>query len=126
MNPIFIRFAQYFTLYIIVLAGLMAYPLYKFADGVMTEGLIANMLLFFFITLASVAFIYRKGAKSKDILNSFMLTLVGKMLIALIYFMLVLKGFKGHELNFAITFFAAYLACTAFEVYFLLRNLRQI
>lgn len=121
-----IRFVQQFVIYLIVLAGIAAYPLYKMADGVIMEGLIANFALFFFVTIASVAYILRPGAPKDGILNSFMITMVVKMLIALAYFMLVLKGFSGREIDFAVTFFAAYLVCTAFEVYFILHNLRQI
>ncbi|RYD76255.1 MAG: hypothetical protein EOP53_15025 [Sphingobacteriales bacterium] len=121
-----IRFVQQFVLYILLLAGLASYPLYKYGDGVIIEGLIANLSLFFFVTIASVAFILRPNVPKDGILNSFMITMVVKMLIALAYFMLVLKSFSGHEIQFALTFFAAYLVCTAFEVYYILHNLRQI
>ncbi|MGZ5304335.1 MAG: hypothetical protein ACXWDO_09505 [Bacteroidia bacterium] len=121
-----IRFVQNFVLYIIVIAGIAAYPLYIYADAKIIEGLIANLALFFFITIASVAFILRPNAPKDGILNSFMITMVVKMLIALAYFMLVLKGFRGREIDFAVTFFATYLVCTAFEVYYILHNLRQI
>jgi hypothetical protein len=45
--------------------------------------------------------------------------------VALVYFFLLLKKFRGNEIDFAITFFIAYLVCTVFEVWYLLRNLRR-
>jgi heme/copper-type cytochrome/quinol oxidase subunit 4 len=121
-----LRFVLHFIIYLIVIAGIAAFPLYKMADYMILEGLLANTLLFFFITVVSYWIIMRKGVKNANLLNSFMVSLVAKMLIALIYFMLLLKQYQGREIDFAITFFAAYLVCTAFEVYYLLHNLRQI
>jgi heme/copper-type cytochrome/quinol oxidase subunit 4 len=103
-----------------------AYPLYKLADHVIIEGVIANTLLFFFITLVSFFLIARVGAKGGNMLNAFLGSMGIKMAVALVYFLVFLKSYQGREFDFAVTFFAAYLICTGFEVYYILYNLRQI
>ncbi|MDQ3073172.1 MAG: hypothetical protein M3Q97_07930 [Bacteroidota bacterium] len=122
----FFRFAAQFTLFVAIVAGIAIYPLYKYTDTVFWGASAINLCLFFVLTLASF-WVLTKG-KSGDtltILTRFLGGTILKMFISLIYFLIVFDNFKGRELEFALTFFAAYLVCTSFEVYFLLHNLRQ-
>jgi heme/copper-type cytochrome/quinol oxidase subunit 4 len=126
-NTLLSRFITQFVLYILIVAGISAFPLYKLADQVILEGLAASFLLFFFLTVASFALIIRKSAKNgTQLLTNYFGSIGLKMIVALVYFIVMLKGFKGDELTFALTFFAAYLICTCFEVYYIMHNLRQI
>lgn len=121
----FLRFLGRFTLYLALLFLLAAYPLYEYGNAVIWRGLLANFLLFFVLTLVTFLIIMRKGPDSTGVINGFMGSIGLKMVVALIYFVILLKKFRGNELEFAVTFFAAYLVCTVFEVIYLLRNLRR-
>jgi heme/copper-type cytochrome/quinol oxidase subunit 4 len=102
-----------------------AYPIYKLFGMPMLEAFAQSMLVFFCLTIGAYALIVSKGTKSKEMLGRYMASIGLKMLIALIYFVVMLKSFKGHEVGFALCFFSAYLIATFFELYYLLSNLRQ-
>lgn len=109
------------------MALLAAYPLYKKATPLIIEGTISNLILFFALTLISFWLVLRSGAKKNgNMLNAFLGSIALKLVVALAYFLIFLNDYKGFEIEFALTFFAAYLVCTGFEVYYLLNNLRQI
>jgi heme/copper-type cytochrome/quinol oxidase subunit 4 len=125
-NNLVVRFIGHFTLYIIALAVLAAFPLYKKAPSYVIEGLIASILLFYVLSIISFWLVSRaekkKGGAS---LNAYFTGMAVKMIVALVYFMVLLDDFKENELAFAVCFFVAYLVCTVFEVNYLLRNLRR-
>jgi hypothetical protein len=125
-NNIFLRFTKGFTLYILVLAAIAAYPLYKFANPVVITGCIANMILFYIITVVVMALVFWAGKKQGTIVMAFLAGTVIKILFAMIYLLIFLRYYPGHEMQFTLTFFAAYLICTGFEIYWILSNLRQI
>lgn len=126
-TKLLLKFTLNFLIYIIIVAGIAAYPLYKMASKVVIDGLIASIALFFFLTVASFWLIIRKSGKDNtQLLTSYFSSIGLKLVIALVYFLVMMKEFKGYELEFALTFFAAYLICTCFEVYYILHNLRQI
>jgi heme/copper-type cytochrome/quinol oxidase subunit 4 len=125
-NNLILRFISHFTIYILAVAALAAFPLYKKAPGYVIEGLIANVILFYVLSIISFWLVNRTAARTGgNVLNAYFTGMGIKMLIALIYFMVLLGDFKGKELQFAVTFFIAYLVCTVFEVNYLLRNLRR-
>ena len=121
----FLRFAGQFFLYLLLLGVLAAYPLYEYGNPVIWKGLLANFLLFIVLTIVTFLIIMRKGPDSSGIINGFLGSIGLKMIVALIYFIILLKKFDGNEIEFAVTFFIAYLVCTVFEVIYLLRNLRR-
>jgi hypothetical protein len=125
-NKNFLRFAKSFTIYILVIAVVSAYPIYVLASKAVMTGAIANTILFYVITLAAIFLVIRAGEKKGTIVNAFLSGTVVKILLAMIYLLVFLKSFPGHEMEFALTFFAAYLICTGFEVYWILKNLKQI
>jgi hypothetical protein len=125
-NNIFLRFIANFTIYVLIVAVLSAFPLFKFASGAVITGAIANTILFYIISAATIFLVIRAGKIKGTIVNAFLSSTVIKILLALVYLIIFLKSFPGHEMEFALTFFAAYLLCTGFEVYWILKNLKQI
>jgi heme/copper-type cytochrome/quinol oxidase subunit 4 len=121
----FLRFLGQFFLYLLVVGIFASYPLYEYGTPVIWRGLLANFLLFIAITIVTFVIIMRKGPQASGIINNFLASTGLKMIIALVYFVLLLKKFRGNEIEFAVTFFVAYLVCTVFEVIYLLRNLRR-
>ncbi len=96
-----------------------------YCNSFVVSGIISNLLFFYVVTLLLFYIVARSFKKTGSIINAFMGGIVVKMLVAMIYLLFVLKKFPGHEVEFVITFFATYLICTGFEVYYILYNLRQ-
>ncbi len=91
------------------------------------EGLASSLGLFYFLTIAAFAVITRKKAEDDmDVFKNFMLSMFLKMIVALVYFFIMMKQYKDHELHFALSFFISYLVCTGFEIVYIFSNLRQI
>lgn len=126
-TKLFVRFLWQFVVYLLLISALVAYPLYKMGTPLIYEGLGASMMLFFVLTIVSFFIIIKFGSrKGGNMINAFLGSIGLKMMVSLLYFLVLLGNFEGFELEFALTFFTAYLVCTGFEIYFLMSNLRQI
>ena len=122
---IFFRFTGIFTVYLVGILLASLYPLYKYAGDAAVTGAYINTAFFYVMTLLAFVFVARAADKKGMMLNAFLGGIVLKILVAMIYLFFSIRKFPGHEIEFAITFFAAYLICTGFEVYYILHNLRQ-
>ncbi len=119
------KFILQFTVFVFLLGAIAAYPIIKLLDTSLYAALGQSILFFFLLTLLMMSLIIYRNQKGTDILKGYLLSVGIKMLIALIYFVVMLKSFGGSELGFTLCFFSSYLVCTFFEVYFLMTNLRQ-
>lgn len=124
-NNLFLRFGGSFTLYLLVIIAIALFPLYKYGNSFLVSGSLGNTAFFYILTLASYYIIVKSIRKDGTLINAFLGGIVMKLLLAMVYLFIFLKKFPGHEVDFAITFFASYLICTGFEVYYILHNLRQ-
>ena len=102
-----------------------SYPIFRFGNSFTISGTVYNLAFFYVMTLISFFIVARSLKKTGSIITAFMGGIVLKMLVAMIYLLFVLKEFPHHEVEFVISFFASYLICTGFEVYYILYNLRQ-
>jgi len=123
-NPT-LRFTGIFSLCLIILGVFASYPIYRFGNSFIYSGTALNLAFFYVITIISFYIVARSFKKSGSVINAFLGGIVLKLLVAMVYLLFVLKKFPSHEVDFVISFFASYLICTGFEVYYILYNLRQ-
>ena len=126
ISKTFLKFASKLALFILIIAAVAAYPVYKLMPMSLVAALAQSIVFFFCLTLLVFGFIIMRSKKGKEVLNGYFLSIGLKMMIGLIYFVVMLQDFKGLELGFTISFFSSYFLCTSFEVYYLMTNLRQI
>jgi len=119
------RFFLNFTLFLLIIGALCAYPLYRHASPETLRALVYSFVFFYILTNAIYFFITFNGS-NKDTSKKYLASIGIKLIISLAYFVILLREFHGFEQNFTVCFFSAYLLCTAFEVYFLFSNLRRI
>ncbi|MCX6352647.1 MAG: hypothetical protein NTX03_12435 [Bacteroidetes bacterium] len=119
------RFVLHFILFILLILVVAGYPVYKFFGWDTVKVLVHSFLVFFFITLGAFILSTYKTKQAKDSLRYYLASIGIKMLIALIYFLAMLKSYAGFEWQFTLSFLSAYFLCTGFELYYLLSNLRQ-
>gem|GEM_PF-5773285 len=124
-NNLFLRFGGSFTLYLIIILAIALFPLHRYGNNFLVSGALENTAFFYGLTLVSYFIIVKSVKKDGTMINAFLGGIVLKLLLAMVYLFIFLKNFPGHEVDFAVTFFAAYLICTGFEVYYILHNLRQ-
>ena len=122
----FLKFTIGLLQFVVIMAVIAAYPLYKFVPQRLLFALGESLLFFVCLTLLIFGFIVRRAKKGNEILNGYFLSIAIKMFIGLIYFVVILQDYKDLALGFTICFFSAYFLCTSFEVYYLMTNLRQI
>lgn len=121
------QFILRFSLYIIGIACIAAFPVYKYLDPALILGLVYSLGLFYVLTIVSYLMVQRNVNKDGlGYLNAFLFGMVVKMFVSLIFFLIVYKQFKNKEIEFAVCFFVSYAVCTFFEVYYLMAKLRQI
>jgi hypothetical protein len=108
------------------MAAVSAVPLYLLANRVLTNAAVLNFGFFYILTVTSFFLVMRYSKIPGNMVNAFLGRTVAVLLVAVVYLLLVLRKFHGNETGFTITFFAAYLICTGFEVYYILYNLREI
>lgn len=121
----FWRFSLYLAGIILIFAFLL--PYLGYGESPLLKGFYLSTGLFYILTIVSTWLVLRNADKpGLGYLNSFLLGMVVKMVLSLVFFLLLYKDFQGWELGFAVVFFTAYIVCTVFEVIYLMGNLRQI
>ena len=121
-----LKFTSKLTSFLFVIVIIAGYPLYKLSLPVLQYALGESFLFFYLLSIGAFIVITWHGKKKSDILQRYMLSIGMRLAIGLLYFIIMLKSFKGFEIGFTISFFCGYLICTGFEVYYLLHNLREI
>jgi len=121
-----LKFIKGISSFLLIIGAIAAYPLYKLSLPVLLDAIIQSFLLFYLLSIAAFFIVSWKGKKNVEIMRKYMLSIGMRLGVGLLYFVIMIKTFKGFELGFTISFFCGYLICTGFEVYYLLHNLREI
>ena len=111
---------------IVALAAVLFFPMSQFFSY---EVLIAsgfNTILLYVLTLASYIMVgFATQKKNGSIVGAVMGSMVMKMIISLFYLLTFFRMYKGHEMDFAISFMVIYFLFTGYEVYYLLRGVAK-
>ena len=93
----FLKFTIGLLQFVVIMAVIAAYPLYKFVPQRLLFALGESLLFFVCLTLLIFGFIVRRAKKGNEILNGYFLSIAIKMFIGLIYFVVILQDYKDQR-----------------------------
>jgi len=115
-----------YSIFTIILILIFTFPFLNYLDAHLQKAVLMNFILFFLLGFFSTFLLLKSVNKqAENFQKNFLLILTGKILIAVVYFIIVYKPYLENLIIFAGSFFLAYILFTIFEISFIVVILRK-